>query len=228
MLRHPAVVVIVVLLLYLMLLAWVWWGLGKGSETLNFTTAYFLFANFIVVWWYAWLTRDLVEISRTGASAATDQAKLARARAVTEQKQHWRERKPLVFTFARAGHLWISNVGGGPALNVYYLNPAIDHRPMGLGALGVGQERQMLPGFGEPSGVWRHVLVAEGVAPRTRRWNPTVNVGIDTNLTAHEIGPLHQPLTMGDDTHWTLDVFLEKNREKLLARLAEVPLPASM
>lgn len=78
-------------------------------------------------------------------TAATNQLTLAQTRDLNEQRRRWSERKPLVFTFAKGGGLWIVNVGGGPALNVFYLNPDIDPRPMGLGALGAGQERQLLP-----------------------------------------------------------------------------------
>jgi hypothetical protein len=112
-------------------------------------------------------------------------------------------------------------------LNVFYLNPDIDPRPMGLGALGVGQERQLLPGFDQPSGTWRHILVAEGVSSRTRRWNPTLNVGIEATLTAHEVGPLHDHVRMRDDALWTLDTFLERNGERLRKRLTEMTLPAA-
>lgn len=226
--RHASWMVVAVMSLYVLLLPVLWWGLRKGDETLNFTTAYFLVANFVVVWWYAWLTRGILQESRTAASAATEQLNLARTRDLSEQRRLWSERKPLVFTFAKDGHLWIANVGGGPALNVFYLNPEIDARPMGLGALGVGQERQLLPGFNQPPGPWRHILVAEGVSSRTRRWNPTLNVGIEATLTAHEVGPLHKGVKMRDDTLWTLDVFLDKNGDRLRKRLEEMTLPAAM
>ncbi|MGH2437734.1 MAG: hypothetical protein ACRDFA_12190 [bacterium] len=227
MIKHPASLVVGVVLLYFFLLAWLWWELEKGSETLNFTTAYFLFANFIVVWWYAWLTRGILEESRIAAAAASEQLKLARARALNDQKIGWSVRKPPVFTFAKDSHLWIANVGGGPALNVFYLGLDGGHSPIGLGALGVGQERPLPSGLNQPIAVWRHILVAEGVSSRTRRWNPTLNVGIATALTAHEIGPLHDAVKMGDDAHWTLEMFLAKNGDRLRQRLTEVTLPAA-
>jgi hypothetical protein len=77
---HPAWTVVAVMAVYVLILLGLWWVLGKGSETLNFTTAYFLVANFVVVWWYAWLTRGLLQASRTAASAATEQLTLARTR----------------------------------------------------------------------------------------------------------------------------------------------------
>jgi hypothetical protein len=227
LLRHPACLVVTSVVLYCLLLAWLWWGLRKGSETLNFTTAYFLFANFVVVWWYAWLTRGILEESRVATTTATEQLRLARARDVNEQKVRWSERKPLVFTFAKGGYLSVVNVGGGPALNVFYIGTRGD-TPMGLGALGVGQERRIPHGMDQPTDAWRHVLIAEGVSSRTRRWNPTLNVGIATALTAHEIGPLHDGVKMGDDVHWTLDMLLERNGDRLWHRLAEMTLPAEL
>jgi hypothetical protein len=89
---HPAWTVVAVMAVYILLLPGLWWVLGKGSETLNFTTAYFLVANFVVVWWYAWLTRGLLQESRTAASAATDAHSRPdkgsqRAKAAVEQEE---------------------------------------------------------------------------------------------------------------------------------------------
>lgn len=70
LIRHPAWVDAIAIGLYFALLGWVWWDLGKDDETLNFTTPYFLFANFVVVWWYAWLTRGILHESRVAADGS--------------------------------------------------------------------------------------------------------------------------------------------------------------
>jgi hypothetical protein len=224
---HHRVWLVGVFVLYLALLIVLWWVLGKGGETLNFTTAYFLLANFVVVWWYAWLTRGLLQESRTLAQITANQFKLAQTRASNEQKLRWSDNKPLVATVANGGRLWIRNVGGGPALNVFYLASDPGAEPIGLGSLGVGQERQLPHGLSEPTDNWRHILVAEGLSSRTRRWNPMLNVGIGTALTAHEVGPLHEGVRMRDDEHWTLETFLEKNGTRLRARLSAIRFPAA-
>jgi hypothetical protein len=91
----------------------------------------------------------------------------------------WQDNKPVVF----AGHnqqneLIVRNVGGGFAANVYLILREKKGEIKGVGALAAGHEIKVPVAIDNWLGSAKStgfVIVAEGLATRTQRWNPTLN-----------------------------------------------------
>ncbi len=165
--------------------------------------AVLLFANLMVLWWYARRTSDMASATKemaqqTAAAAAAaeasatstrESAEAAKAQAEFLRIQHLQANKPIVFTERivdtadrRAFHYYARNVGGGIAVNVWYVGHDLAGRriALSLGALGPGEKR-LLPDTIEPllcdrPGDFRHAVFAEGIVSRTSRWSVTLNV----------------------------------------------------
>jgi hypothetical protein len=161
-------------------------GTGQLKETWsNLTTAYFLIANLIVLWWYAHQTRLQAEAAGAQVTVGLQQYELA-------LRQRQESNKPFVVLERmtdpdRQGfvHYLIRNVGPGVAVNVFHVSAvpetatkekrAGQARFESLGALAPGASR-VLPepleaplrdARGQSLGL---ALVAEGIAARTARW----------------------------------------------------------
>jgi len=140
-----------------------------GQQWLNATTAYFVLANLIVLWWYADATWRQLQLN---------------------QKDYIERNKPVVFTdrldhpdLAGNYHYVIRNVGGGFAVNVYYYAVEVIS-PISIGALAAGAERPLPSALDQKlrdggSGL-RHLIVAEAPYSRTTQWTPTLNLRTQT------------------------------------------------
>lgn len=129
-----------------------------------------LFDNLCVLWWYAHSTWE--------------QKAAAQAQLHFTSKDYIERNKPVVYSDLwedpeREGayHYVVRNVGGGFALNVYFLEAG--GFPFTIGALAAGTERR-LPAIlnqelVEARGGASHILVAEGPFSRTTQWTATLN-----------------------------------------------------
>jgi hypothetical protein len=141
-------------------------GLAQGLLLVN---------TLIIVWVSTWAMEQQTDSVRRQLALAEGEVRAA-------SHARWQDNKPIVFTDRRddpdkgAGHYRnvIRNVGGGFAVNVYCLTGDDLKHPniWSLGALAAQHERVLDPEspFDEP-----HIIVAEGLHTRTRRWNPTLN-----------------------------------------------------
>ena len=170
-----------------------------------------------VALWVGWLTRRLV-------LSAQEQLSLLRRESADAELDRYRRNKPIVLTeLGRDGTYTMRNVGEGPALNVYILVPG-QTQPGTLGGLGVNEERQLtgwvqnhVHGAPQP---WSHVLIAEGIRTRTRRWNPTLNAGlVAIRLVAHDLFDPDPASQMWDDRDMSIDGYVEQQGETLRVAL---------
>lgn len=144
-----------------------------------------LFDNLCILWWYAHTTRQLGLAAGRQAAAAEQQMAATEKQLTLAQQEYrdtwlerWRENKPVVFSqWGLDGNPEIKNAGAGMAVNVYVLavdrNGAPRHE-----VLGVVRPGEVVRVRGNAEQLIRspaHVLIAEGIASRTRRWNPTFN-----------------------------------------------------
>lgn len=200
--------------------AWrVWPPIDIWAVRMYLVSGLLLFDNLCVLWWYA----DSAKRQAQATEDETRENRLAR----------WRESKPTVFIelgefvpvvdqgsdepYTLPTFL-IRNTGNGPALNVF-LVMHIDTptaAPIALGALGAHEQRSIDYGH---SGEFRYVIVAEGLATRTRRWNATLNLGTRRHHVVHGLVDLGAQRAMGDDQHQTLDEFLDQNRRLIIKQL---------
>ena len=138
-----------------------------------------LFDNLCALWWYAHSTQEQKQ-------AAQQQLQLA-------GKDYIERNKPVVYSDRwedpdRKGayHYIIRNVGGGFALNVYFVEPG--RLPVALGALAAGAERRLPSDLNdELVKAWTgamHILIAEGPFSRTTQWTATLNYRIPDNVVA--------------------------------------------
>jgi hypothetical protein len=109
----------------------------------------------------------------------------------------WQDNKPIVFTDyrecadSRDGRYVICNIGRGFAVNVFLLCAPFDGW-RSLGGLGAGETRE-IPGdlqadwVANPDGNCAHILLAEGVPSRTRRWNPSFNCRTSGMTIVHSL-----------------------------------------
>ena len=180
-----------------------------------------LFDNLCVLWWYA-------DSARRQAHATEDETRESRL-------ARWRENKPTVFIeldklidviseeipdqpYSHPVYV-IRNTGNGPALNVFLLVDVSlqSAATIPLGALGAHEQRSVPYGQG---GEFRHVMIAEGLSTRTRRWNATLNLGLrGSGEVVHGLFDLGPGRTMGDDEHQTLEEFVDKNRRGMTEQL---------
>jgi hypothetical protein len=131
--------------------------------------AVLLFATLVIVWVYT-------HASQEQASAILREEQ----RAILAE---WQRNKPVVFVDWDAdpdkgvghGRFVLRNVGGGFAMNVYFVDEAGGMMSLGLGGIAAGEKR-VLPGDFIENHSRAFLVVAEGVWTRTRRWNPTANV----------------------------------------------------
>lgn len=120
------------------------------------------------------------EALQSQASAAKDQ--LARW-----DKDYIERNKPVVFcdrwedpNNARNFYYVMRNVGGGFAINVYFIDASEPTAiALALGSLASNSERKMPEAVNDAlvaaSAGARHILIAEGAPSRTTQWTPTLN-----------------------------------------------------
>jgi len=144
-----------------------------------------LFDNLCILWWYAHTTRQLgLAVGRQAAAAEQQMAATEKQLALAQQEyrdtwlERWRENKPVVFSqWGSDGNPEIKNAGAGMAVNVYVLTVDQNGAPRHE-VLGVVRPGEIVKVRGNAEQLIRspaHVLIAEGIPSRTRRWNPTFN-----------------------------------------------------
>lgn len=186
------------------------WTAGLGSEWISATTAYFVAANLVVLWWYADTTRLLLESTRK--QVAVSQAQYVHALRISRIGH-----KPFVVVerIQREDgyfHYYVRNIGPGLAVNVWFIREAADgsYIRQSLGALGPNGSRVLFGAFEgdlcNRDGVFPFALLAEGLLSRTAQWTATVNVRERTR--GGEM--LSQPLPLRQTR-------VARNIEKLLA-----------
>jgi hypothetical protein len=126
-------------------------------------------------------------------------------------------------------HYVMRNVGGGFAVNVYFLDGDHDGPPIPLGSLSSGEARRLPArvnmGTVRGAGGTVFILVAEGPVSRTTQWTPTLNYRTsdisvhDGGQVLHRVAQVENPPTRG--VHQPLSVFLENNKVGLLRQLTE-------
>jgi hypothetical protein len=193
------------------------------SDLVAIVQALLLFDTLIIVWIYT-------VAAQQQAQASTSLFELSRKENNRARVARWQESKPIVFTDRRdepqlgEGNYQIvmRNVGGGFAVNVYCLLGTDPKVPSlwALGALAPGAERVLhkdVP-FDEP-----HVVIAEGVHTRTRRWNPTLNAagaagGYVHRLWLHD-GEANNGAVLQDDLAEKIEDYANRNWPALLRDL---------
>lgn len=194
--------------------------------------ALLLFANLLVLWWYADSTRRQSIATEGQLSITQRQLQIAETELHNSWAVRWQDIKPMVFMDGRrfdsdTHRRFITNVGG-PALNVFYMvdvsKPLAAAIP--LGAIGPGEQRELTEFGLRFDDAWRHVLIAEGIRGRTRRWNATLNVGSERYSSAvHAIFDVGKDAKPGDDEHMTLEDFVTKHRAQLVVQLEAIQPP---
>jgi hypothetical protein len=178
--RHRILLGLVVALYVVLLFGLRWAGVLSGQWT-NATTAYFVVANLIVLWWYADTTQRLAEMAEGQLQFQVSQ---------------WRVlNKPIVFFDANVaitpnggrGIRYVAhNVGTGLAINVYEVQLR-DGRwsSASIGAIEPGGKRHLSGSIEDPlrdhGGTMPHrILITEAVRSRTNQWMVTLNA-LDRN-----------------------------------------------
>jgi hypothetical protein len=184
-------------------------------------------------------TREELKGQREALEAQNVHAQ-AQAQAAQDQLGRWdkdyiERNKPVVFSDRaedredRGGnyHYVMRNVGGGFAVNVYFIDAAHPFEtPLALGSLAPNAERQMPMAvnraLASAENGLRHLLIAEGPATRTTQWTPTLNFRTADNdirkgQVQHRVARVQNPSPAGEPQ--PLRVFLENNRLNLLTQL---------
>src|SRR5438045_575401 len=120
---------------------------GWGSEWISATTAYFVAANLIVLWWYADTTNLLLDSSRRQIAISQDQHEHAlRISRITYKPFVVAERVQREDGWF---HYYIRNIGPGLAVNVWFVLEMNDGTPskQSLGALGPNGYRILFGSF---------------------------------------------------------------------------------
>ena len=148
---------------------------------LSFSTVYVLTWTLILVWSYTEHTANMVAAAREEINVAQRQMEVAEENLRTAVVWRFQDNKPVVVIDRDerddGEHFVVRNVGGGFALNVFFIGfdpdgRVVTNRP--LGALGAGQQRD-LPAIIRFEIGDRYIVLAEGVRTRTRQWNATLN-----------------------------------------------------
>lgn len=228
---------------------WPWWWLWNQHDLgrLSFNdvvTASLQFASIVVTataggiaLWVGYLTWHLVQGARRQVAEmraqllnTREQLALAREDQADAARERFRRNKPIVLTDVdSSGRYVLRNVGGGPALNVYWLpSSSHDTKALPLGGLGVGEERPLpdvaVIDIAEGS-YWSHMLIAEGIRTRTRRWSATLNCGFcftNAPIVVHDLFDHGPGSHMWDDRHLTVDEYLHRWRSDLQTSLANL------
>lgn len=166
---------------------------GYGSEWINATTAYFVAANLVVLWWYADTMAALLDSSR-------DQARISQSQLDVTIGVHRIAHKPFVVVERiqedDGGHYYIRNIGPGLAVNVWLVLEHPDGRPrqQTLGSLGPNGSRLLYGplerALCDEDGVFPFGLFAEGLVRRTAQWTATLNVRERARATEMRNQPL--------------------------------------
>lgn len=206
------------------------------ATRMDLAAALLLFDNLCVLWWYAWLTRRLVDNGEQQHALQRQQLEQATKEFAESQRQLLVSLKPDVFAErvedAEYGHATYvaHNTGGGPAINVYYLGWEELGRlsqPVAIGSLTASEERRLprqIRGNLERGGTMKFVLLAEAHFTRTRQWNVTLNVRTQEAGT-HGGQVIHRAADVADqplrDDRLSLTDYLNRNREQLARQLRE-------
>ena len=178
--RRHARWLILVLVGYALTLT-VTWLMGRAADWMNVTTAYFVAANLIVLWWYADTTRLLLETSRR-------QIEIGQAQYDQLIRQSRISHKPFVIVErvqrddSNAFRYFIRNVGPGLAVNTWIVQENTDGSPrlQSLGSLAPNGSRLLSDiverDLCDNDGVFPFAIFAEGIASRTAQWTATANV----------------------------------------------------
>ena len=153
---------------------------GRGSDWINATTAYFVAANLVVLWWYADTTKLLLDSSR-------DQVKTSIAQYEQTIRADRIAHKPFVIVERIEKddgyfHYYIRNIGPGLAVNVWLVREQTDGRPslQSLGSLAPNGSRFLYGPLEQDlrnkDGVFPFALFAEGLITLTAQWTATANV----------------------------------------------------
>ena len=171
-----------------------WDGLWNARATL--WSGILVFANLIVLWWYALRTEDLAEISRDQHALAT--------------KQYLEANKPIVVVTpvrtpldANNVHYALSNIGPGIAVNIYEITITGGKTRQAtftyLGGLGPGADRLLPPDiavrFQEAAMNGREaqmILLTETMFTRTAPWIGTINRLVANGEVVHHLMRLPQ------------------------------------
>ena len=202
---------------YAVVLYGLWNYQALASQATNATTAYFVVANLIVLWWYADTTHQ---------------------QWLLDSKSYIEQNKPIVYS-DRWEHpekpdnyyYVFRNVGGGYAANVYYLRD--EEKPVALGSIAAGDERRFPAdvndrlcerhtneGLGD-----RHLLVAEAPYTRTTQWTVTLNFrtpASDRRRGHVEHGHARPRVAPPRGENQPLDDFLELNERTFFEQLSRL------
>ncbi|HLG57931.1 MAG TPA: hypothetical protein VI485_21475 [Vicinamibacterales bacterium] len=189
-----------------------------------------LFDNLCVLWWYADSTRELgVATGRQAEAAERQMVVTERQLALAQQEYHdawlerWRENKPVVFAqWGSDGNPEIKNAGAGMAINVYVLGADRGGRPRRevLGALGSGEVIRVRGNAEQLLRTPGHVLIAEGVPTRTRRWNPSLNWQRQGGFEHRLVYPTNETIEGARrENELSIDQYLEIHQQSLLQML---------
>jgi hypothetical protein len=126
----------------------------------------------------------------------------------------------------------LCNVGRGLAANVYEVNPARQGW-RSLGGLAAGAERPVPPWLYEELNNpgdekrFQHIIIAEGIRSRTRRWNPTLNLFLTDSTFIHLFtyphGDKDSLSISAKESQQDLVAYLEDNSARLAAFFATMP-----
>ena len=148
------------------------WLFGAGNEWINATTAYFVAANLVVLWWYADTTQEQARISQSQLDVTIGAHRIAHKPFVVVERIQEGE----------GWHYYLRNIGPGLAVNVWLVQEQPDGRPQQqtLGSLGPNGSRLLYGPLERrlcaEDGVFPFGLFAEGLVTRTAQWTATVNV----------------------------------------------------
>jgi hypothetical protein len=182
-------------------------------------------------------TRDELKKQRTALEQQNVHAK-KQAEAAETQLRRWNQdyivrNKPVVFcdrVEQDRNHFnyVMRNVGGGFAVNVYFIDTEADPGipPLALGSLAANAERTMPPSVNDrlvaAGNGLSHIIIAEGPWSRTRQWTPTLNFrtpdfDIRRGHVQHRLADIPHPSPSGKPQ--PLSAFVEKNRAAMLEQL---------
>lgn len=189
-----------------------------------------LFDNLCVLWWYADSTRQLgVATGRQAAAAERQMVVTERQLALAQQEyqdawlERWRENKPVVFAqWGPDGNPQIKNAGAGMAVNVYVVAPSQGGKPRQevLGAIGSGEVVKIRGNAEQLIRTRGHVLIAEGVPTRTRRWNPSLNWQRQGGFEHRLVYPTDETIEGARrENELSIEQYLEIHQQSLLQTL---------